>query len=64
MLLLKAIKKYLSRTMFMPRPIFTGKPIIMQALMIWLDYSALTEEIESCHRAPKFKGGDGVRITK
>ena len=27
------------------------------------DYSALTEEIESCHKALKFKVGDRVRIT-
>ena len=28
------------------------------------DYSALTEKIESSHKAPKFKVGDRVRITK
>ena len=28
------------------------------------DYSALTEEIESSHKAPKFKVGDRVRIIK
>ena len=28
------------------------------------DFSALTEEIESSHKAPKFKVGDRVRITK
>ena len=28
------------------------------------DYSAMTEEIESTHKAPKFKVGDSVRITK
>ena len=28
------------------------------------DYSATTEEIESTHKAPKFKVGDRVRITK
>ena len=27
------------------------------------DYSALTEEIESSHKAPNFKVGDRVRIT-
>ena len=31
---------------------------------IHTDYSALTEEIESNHKAPKFKVGDGVKITK
>ena len=29
-----------------------------------VDYSALNEEIESTHKAPKFKVGDTVRITK
>ena len=28
------------------------------------DYSAFTEEIESIHKAPKFKVGDRVKITK
>ena len=28
------------------------------------DYSALTGKIESSHKAPKFKVGDRVRITK
>ena len=28
------------------------------------DYSALSEEIESSHKAPKFKVGDRVRVTK
>ena len=28
------------------------------------DYSALTEEIESRHKAPKFKVGDRVSIIK
>ena len=31
---------------------------------IHADYSALTEEIESGLKAPKFKVGDTVRITK
>ena len=31
---------------------------------IHADYFALTEEIESTHKAPKFKIGDRVRITK
>ena len=30
---------------------------------IHTDYSVLTEEIESCHKAPKFRFGDRVRIT-
>ena len=29
-----------------------------------VDYSALNEDIESSHKAPKFKVGDRVRITK
>ena len=29
-----------------------------------VDYSALTENIESSHKAPKFKSGDKARITK
>ena len=28
------------------------------------DYSAMTEEIESTHKAPEFKVGDSIRITK
>ena len=28
------------------------------------DYSALTEDIESIHKGPKFKVGDTVRTTK
>ena len=28
------------------------------------DYSALSKEFESGHKAPKFKAGDRVRITK
>ena len=32
--------------------------------LIDTDYSALTEEIESGHKAPKFKVSDRVRITK
>ena len=31
---------------------------------IHADYSALTEEIESNHKASKFKVGDGVKINK
>ena len=31
---------------------------------IHADYSALIEEIESSHKAPKFKVGDSVRIEK
>ena len=31
---------------------------------IHADYSALPEEFESSHKAPKFKVGDIVRITK
>ena len=31
---------------------------------IGADYSALTEEIETNPKAPKFKVGDSVRITK
>ena len=27
------------------------------------DYSALSEEFDSIHKAPKFKAGDRVRIT-
>ena len=37
---------------------FTGKR------PIHADYSALTQEIESSHKTPKFKIGDRVRITK
>ena len=29
-----------------------------------VDYSALNEDTESSHKAPKFKVGDRVRITK
>ena len=29
-----------------------------------VNYFALTEDIESIHKAPKFKAGDRVRITK
>ena len=28
------------------------------------DYSALTEDTKSCHKTPKFKVGDTVKITK
>ena len=32
--------------------------------LIYVDYSALTEEIETNHKAPKIKSGDRVMITK
>ena len=31
---------------------------------IHANYSVLTEQIETNHRAPKFKAGDGLRIPK
>ena len=38
-------------------------------LSIWkkpinTDYSALSEEVESSHKSPKFKDGDRVRVIK
>ena len=30
------MQKHLSQPIFTPRPIFKGKPILTQALMIWL----------------------------
>ena len=38
--------------------------VILVKKPIDADYSALTGKIKSIHRAPKFKVGDRVRITK
>ena len=36
--------------------------VLMVKKPINADYSALTEETESSHKAPKFKVGDKIRI--
>ena len=38
--------------------------VLLIKKLINADYSALTEEIESSHKAPKLKAGDRVTVTK
>ena len=38
--------------------------ILLVKIPIDAGYSALTDEVESSHKTPKFKVGDKVRITK